>query len=61
MTEEIKKYEEEAERLKSAYLQCLGILQYLKNKEEKKDKEKEKKELRMYIKTYFIQVILILD
>ena len=44
MTEEIKKYEEEAERLKSAYLQCLGILQYLKNKEEKKDKQKEKKE-----------------
>ena len=38
MTEEIKKYEEEAERLKSAYLQCLGILQYLKGK------DKEKKE-----------------
>jgi len=36
--EEIKKYEAEAEKLKGAYLQCLGILQYLKNK------EKEKKE-----------------
>ena len=40
--EEIKKYETEAERLKSAYLQCLGILQYLKNQEE--DKKEDKKE-----------------
>ena len=32
--EEITKYEKEAERLKSAYLQCLGIIQYLKQQEE---------------------------
>tara|TARA_Y100001951_G_C11223561_1_gene230268 strand:+ start:637 stop:765 length:129 start_codon:yes stop_codon:yes gene_type:complete len=37
-SEEIKKYETEAEKLKAAYLQCLGILQYLKGK------DKEKKE-----------------
>ena len=40
--EEIKKYKNEAERLKGAYLQCLGIIQYLEGKE--KEEEKEKKE-----------------
>ena len=44
--EEIKKYKDEAERLKSTYLQCLGIVQYLEGKkeEEKKEKEEKKKE-----------------
>jgi len=41
--EEIKKYKNEAERLKGAYLQCLGIIQYLEGKE-KEEEEKEKKE-----------------
>ena len=36
---EIKKYEEEAEKLKSGYLQCLGIIQYLKKQEEEEKKE----------------------
>ena len=42
--EEIKKYEQEAERLKASFLQCLGIVQYLKGKqqEEKKDKKEGK-------------------
>ena len=39
--EEITKYEKEAERLKSAYLQCLGIVQYLKQQEEEKNKDKK--------------------
>ena len=39
--EEITKYEKEAERLKSAYLQCLGIIQYLKQQEEEKNKDKK--------------------
>ena len=39
--EEIKKYEKEAEKLKSAYLQCLGILKYLKQQEEEKNKDKK--------------------
>jgi len=41
--EEIEKYKQEAERLKAAYLQCLGIIQYLEGKE-KEEEEKEKKE-----------------
>ena len=41
--EEIKKYEEEAERLKSAYLQCLGIISYLKKQKEEEGKKKEDK------------------
>ena len=39
---EIEKYKQEAERLKFAYLQCLGIVQYLEGK--KKEEKKEKKE-----------------
>ena len=40
---EIKKYEEEAERLKSAYLQVIGVIAYLKNQEKEKGKNKEDK------------------
>jgi len=40
--EEIEKYKQEAERLKGAYLQCLGIVQYLESK--KKEEKEEKKE-----------------
>ena len=39
-SEEIKKYEAEAEKLKAAYLQCLGILQYLKGKDKEKKERK---------------------
>ena len=39
---EIEKYEKEAEKLKGAYLQCLGIVQYLK--QQKEEAEKDKKE-----------------
>ena len=39
---EIEKYEKEAERLKGAYLQCLGIAGYLK--QQKEEAEKDKKE-----------------
>ena len=38
---EIKKYEEQAEKMKGAYLQCLGVIQYLKN--QKKEGKKEDK------------------
>mgnify|MGYP003132431870 FL=1 len=38
---EIKKYEEQAEKLKSALYQCLGVIQYLKSDD---SKEKDKKE-----------------
>ena len=41
-SEEIKKYETEAERLKSAYLQSYAILQYLKKQEEGKKEDKKK-------------------
>ena len=44
---EIEKYEQEAERLKTAYLQCLGIVQYLKQKKgspKEDSQEKKKKE-----------------
>ena len=42
--EDIKKYEQEAERLKTAYLQCLGIVQYLKQKKESSEKDSQKEE-----------------
>ncbi len=35
--DELKKYEDEAERLKTAYHQCIGIISYLKNKKPKKE------------------------
>ena len=41
--EEIKKYEEEAERLKAGYLQWLGVISYLKNQEKEEGKKKEDK------------------
>tara|TARA_R110002020_G_scaffold216262_7_gene423707 strand:+ start:825 stop:953 length:129 start_codon:yes stop_codon:yes gene_type:complete len=37
--EEIKKYEEQAEKAKAAYMQCLGVIQYLKQEKEKSEKE----------------------
>ena len=41
--QEIKKYKEQAEKLKSAYLQCLGVVQYLEaSKDEKKEDVKKK-------------------
>ena len=40
---EIAKYEKEAERLKGAYLQCLGIVQYLKQQKEESKKDEKKK------------------
>jgi len=41
--EEIKKYKDQAEKLKSAYLQCLGVIQYLEaSKDEKKEDVKKK-------------------
>ena len=42
--EDIKKYEQEAEKLKTAYLQCLGIVQYLKQKKESPEKGSQKEE-----------------
>ena len=36
---EIAKYEEEAEKIKAAYMQCLGVLQYLKQEKEKSEKK----------------------
>tara|TARA_Y100000401_G_scaffold73348_1_gene59320 strand:+ start:61 stop:207 length:147 start_codon:yes stop_codon:yes gene_type:complete len=41
---EIEKYEQEAEKLKYSYHQCLGIIHYLKSRkeEESKDNKKEK-------------------
>ncbi len=44
LIEEIKKYEQEAEKLKSAYAQCIGVVAYLKNQLEEQDKKKDKKE-----------------
>ena len=41
--EEIKKYEEEAERLKAAYLQVVGVISYLKKQKEEEGKKKEDK------------------
>ena len=41
--EEIKKYEEEAERLKAGYLQVLGVISYLKKQQEDEGKKKEDK------------------
>ena len=38
---EIEKYEQEAERAKAAYLQCLGVIQYLKQQREEPKKEKK--------------------
>ena len=40
---ELEKYEKEAEKLKSAYLQCLGIISYLKKQKEKVEEKKEDK------------------
>ena len=40
---EIEKYEQEAEKAKAAYLQCLGISQYLKKQKEEKGSKKEGK------------------
>lgn len=40
--EEIDKYEQEAEKHKTAYLQCIGIISYLKSK--KKEEKEIKKE-----------------
>lgn len=42
LVDEIKKYEEEAEKLKSAYAQCMGVLAYLKNKQSEKEDKKDK-------------------
>ena len=39
---EIVKYEQEAEKHKTAYLQCIGIISYLKGK--KKEEKEIKKE-----------------
>ena len=42
--EEISKYEQEAERIKSAFERCVGIIQYLKGKQkEEKEIKKEGK------------------
>ena len=41
--QEIKKYKEQADKLKAAYLQCLGVVQYLEaSKDEKKEDVKKK-------------------
>jgi len=41
---EIKKYEQEAEKIKSAFERCVGIIQYLKGKQqEEKEIKKEGK------------------
>ena len=40
---DIEKYEKEAERLKAGYLQCLGVVQYIKQQQQE-DAKKEKKE-----------------
>ncbi len=40
---EIAKYEQEAEKAKAAYLQCLGIVQYLKQQKEEAGSKKEGK------------------
>tara|TARA_R100000808_G_C2050205_1_gene86093 strand:- start:378 stop:551 length:174 start_codon:yes stop_codon:yes gene_type:complete len=39
---EIKKYKEQAEKLKAAYLQCLGVIQYLEAGESKEEDAKKK-------------------
>ena len=39
---EIEKYKQEAERLKGAYLQWLGIISYLENKEKEEEKKEDK-------------------
>lgn len=36
---EIQKYEEQAEKAKAAYMQCLGVVQYLKLEKEKNEKK----------------------
>ena len=41
---EIERYEKEVERLKTTYLQCLGIVQYLKQQKELNEKKEEKEE-----------------
>ena len=38
---DIEKYEKEAERLKAGYLQCLGVVQYIKQQQEEAKKEKK--------------------
>ena len=40
--QEINKYKEQAEKLKAAYLQCLGVIQYLEAGESKKEDAKKK-------------------
>ena len=40
--QEIKKYKDQAEKLKSAYLQCLGVIQYLEAGDSKKEDVKKK-------------------
>ena len=37
--EEIKKYEEQSEKAKAAYMQCLGVIAYLKQEKEKNEKK----------------------
>ena len=39
---EINKYKEQAEKLKAAYLQCLGVVQYLEAGENKEEDAKKK-------------------
>jgi len=40
--QEIKKYKEQSEKLKAAYLQCLGVIQYLEADDSKKEDVKKK-------------------
>ena len=40
--QEIKKYKEQSEKLKAAYLQCLGVIQYLEAGDDKKEDVKKK-------------------
>ena len=40
--QEIKKYKEQAEKLIAAYLQCLGVVQYLEAADGKKEDIKKK-------------------
>ena len=39
---EINKYKEQAEKIKAAYLQCLGVIQYLEAGESKEEDAKKK-------------------